>query len=185
MPEAGRGIESLFVLAVVPEMNGVVVGRVIGGLGKDLLEDGIESNVAADGNTFAIELPAAANEEGFGLDVVRVVQDDVFVSAEEILDALFGILFLFVIVVGDFGVEIGAFVIGDFKIFFFEELASLGDKFLGAFLVRIVGLGESPIGHGAVGVVSEDFAKGTFGFVIPKTVKLAQALVEVGLALIP
>ena len=112
--EAGGGIERLLVLAVVPEVDGVVVGGVIGFFGKDLLENGVESEVTADGNTFAVELPAAANEEGLGFDVVGVVQDEVFVSADEIFDALFGVLLLFVIVIGDFGVEIGAFVRGDF-----------------------------------------------------------------------
>lgn len=69
--------------------------------------------------------------------------------------------------------------------FFFEEFGCLGDEFLGTFLVGEVGLREPPVGHGAIGIVSEDLTEGTFGFVVPKSVKLAKALVEVGLALIP
>ena len=69
--------------------------------------------------------------------------------------------------------------------FFFEEFGCLGDEFLGTFLVRVIGLRESPVGHGAIGIVSEDLTERTFGFVIPKSVKLTEALVEVGLALIP
>ena len=141
--------------------------------------------MAGDGDAFVTELPAAANEEGLGFDIIGVVEDEVFVGTEVIFAAFFDILFFFVVVVGDLGIEVGFFVWLNFQVLFFEEFGRFFDEGFGSFFVFVVGVGKSPVGHGAVGVLGEDGAEGAFGFVIPKAVKLTEALVEVSLTLIP
>jgi len=180
--ELGGGGECFFGTAVVPEVNGVVMGGVEGGFGEDLFEEGVEAHMAADGDAFLAHLPVSADKEGFGFEVFGVVEDDVFEVLEEFFTAFFDV-FGIVVVEAGLGLDVGFLSVGDFSCF--DELGGAFDEGLGPFFVFPVGHGESPVGHGAVGIVCEEFAEGSLGFVVPESVKLADSLVEVVLSLVP
>lgn len=181
-PELGRGVEGLGVIAIVPEVDGKVVSWVMRGLGKDLLKNGVEADITLNLNSLAVELPAAADEECFGLQVIGEVEDDILEIADEIDTALLNVLGFFA---EEFfvGFEIGFFVIGEGGLLL--KFGSLLDKIFGAFFVFPIGQSEPEVGHDTVWVMSENLAERALGFIIPEAVELTDALVEIGLPLVP
>ena len=87
--------------------------------------------------------------------------------------------------VGDFRIKIGPLMLADFEVLFFQKLTRLRDEFLGSLFIFVIGLRQAPVGHRAARIVSENGPERSFGFVIPKPMKLPQSLIKISLPLIP
>jgi hypothetical protein len=182
--DAGRGLTALSArlqgengFALIPQMDAVVMSRMIGNCGEDLIEQGIDGLMAGDGSLGAGK-PDAPDEEGFGFDVLGVVLDETF----EVFDAVEAALFFVALVIA-FAVE--GFEGGDPLLLAwgglgFERRGFL-DEGTGALFVVHVGHAHAPVGHGAVGIDGGDLTEGALGLVIPEAVKLADSLGEEGL----
>ena len=59
--ETGGRVESFLVASAIPQVNGVVVRGMIGFFDKDLLKNGVETDVTGDRDSLALELPASAD----------------------------------------------------------------------------------------------------------------------------
>ena len=138
--------------------------------------------MALDGDPLAAELPAAADVEGFRFEVGREIEDDVFEIAEEIFAALFIVLWLLAEELGVSG-EVGFFEWAESG--FFEKFSAFCEELFGSFFVLPVGHGKAEVSHDAVGIMGENLTERALGFIIPEAVELADALIEIGLSLIP
>jgi hypothetical protein len=178
--ELGCGVEGALRLALVPEMDAVVVRRVHRGLGKDLLQEGIDHLMTADGNPLPGELPDPHDEEGLRLNVIGKFMNQVLQIAQEFLGTLLVLVGFPVEVVG-LRLDVGTLAGGCLLV----QQGRLRDEVPGALLIFPVGHRHAPVGHRALRVVRGNLPKRALGFVIPEAVKLPEPLVEVGLPLRP
>ena len=161
------------VLLTIPEVDAVMVRRVHGLLGEDLLEDGFDRLGAADGPTLVAAVPQVDREEGLGLHVVRKLKDDVLERARVIAAAFLFVALRVLVELGQ-GFDPPLFATGH------GTLATVGfpDEHGRTGGVVGIGHGHAPVGHGAVGVVEGGLAEGTLGFQVPEPVQLPHALQE-------
>ena len=170
----GGGLQRTLGLAVVPEMDAVVMRRMVGGDGKDLVEQGVDRLRTGDRRVF-FGMPDLPDQEGLRLDIVRPGLDDFLEVADEVELAL-----LLVALVVLFQVKIlhhpdpGTVAVAGLVL----EGDRLAGELFGAGLVVDVGHGHAPEGHGAVLVEGGRLAERALGLVEPKAVELTDALVE-------
>ena len=77
--------DALGVLLLIPEVDAVVVGRVVGLLLEDLLQDGFVRLAPADRDAEPLVEPQAVHGEGLGFEVVGELPEDVGVGLGEVL----------------------------------------------------------------------------------------------------
>ena len=158
--------------AIIPQMNAVMMRRMIRHGRKDLIQHGIDDLGAGDGH-IAFAKPDAPDEEGLGLDVLRIVLHERLEIADAVELAL-----LFVPLV----VFVEVFEYGDPLLFtgggLVFELHRFVEEALGTFVVVHVGHGHAPIGHGTFRIERGGLPEAALGLEIPEAVKLADALGE-------
>ena len=158
--------------AVIPQMNAVVMRRVIRHSGKDLIEHGIDHLGAGDGH-IAFAEPDAPDEEGLGLDVLWIILHERLEVADGIKLALLLVALVVLVEVLEHGDPLLLAGVG-----LVLELHGLVEEALGTFVIVHVRHRHAPVGHGAVWIERGGLAEAALGFVIPEAVELADALRE-------
>ena len=87
--------------------------------------------------------------------------------------------------VGDLRIEVGSFMLADLKMLFFEKLVRLSNEFFSPFFIFVVGLRKPPVSHRTIWIMRQNRPERSLCLVIPKSMKLPQSLIKVGLPFIP
>lgn len=180
--ELGRRVQGALGLPVVPEMDAEMMRRMHRGFRQDLLEQGIDSLVAAERDLRGGvgKLPDPRCEESLRLDVIGKAMDQVFEVAYHLLPPrLFigGLAIEIVRLGGDVWLALPARLL--------DQALRLFDETFRAFLILPVGHRHAPVGHRTIGVMGGDLPERPLCLVIPESMKLPQPLVEVSLAVLP